>query len=170
LVKEIEITPLQPKPGDPINIIIKGACLERVPVEIDYEQTIPVINNELFLQMDKVNVPWPKNRLFIEAKNVATLNVAAKFLLWVYKKVDIVNGVGQYTLRDVPKGTYSVKLNGTAMQGVSNVTITITAFSELQLDEEGICIYTFHPNPNHKGNLAVICAEIEKRVEIKPPL
>jgi hypothetical protein len=169
LVKDIEIIPPHPKPGDPIDIIIKGACAERVPVEIDYEQTVPVINNTFTVQMDKVNVPWPKNRLFIEAKNVVTLNVAAKFLLWIYKKADVVDGVGQYTLRDVPRGTYSVKLNGTTMQGVSDVTINITAFSELQLDEAGSCMYTFHPGPDHKGNLAVKCAEIEKRVEIKHP-
>jgi hypothetical protein len=119
--------------------------------------------------MNKIHITWPKNRLFIEAKNVATMNVAAKFLLWIYKKVEVVNGVGQYTLRDVPRGAYSVKLNGTAGQGISNVTIKITAFSELQLDEGGNCVYTFHPNADHRRNLAVRCAQIEKRVEIKKP-
>jgi hypothetical protein len=97
------------------------------------------------------------------------MNVAAKFLLWIYKKVKVVNGVAQYTLRDVPKGAYSVKLNGTALRGTSSVTIKITAFSELQLDEAGSCVYTFHPNPERGGNLAVRCNQIVKYVEIKPP-
>jgi hypothetical protein len=169
LVKEIEITPPNPRPGDLIKIIIKGACEERVPVEINYEETVPVVDKAFIVQINKVQVPWSKNILFIEAKNVATLNVAAKFLLWIYKKVEVVYGAAQYTLRDVPKGTYSVKLNGTAPQGTSEVTIKITAFSELQLDEAGNCVYTFRPNPVQGGNLAVKCREIEKCVEIKYP-
>jgi hypothetical protein len=167
LVQEIEFIPQKPKPGDQINIKIKGECEERVPVEIDYEQIVPIIDNTFIVEMNKVQVPWSKNRLFIEAKNVATMKIAAKFLFWIYKNVEVVNGVAQYTLKDVPNGTYNVKLKGTVLQGTSNVTIKITAFSELQLDEAGSCIYTFHSNPNQGGNLAVKCNQIEKKVEIK---
>jgi hypothetical protein len=169
LVKDIEITPPNPKPGDMINIMIKGSCDERVPIEINYEESLPIIDKKFSAQINKVKVPWPKNRLLIEAKNVATLNVAAKFLLWISKKVNVVNGVAQYTLRDVPKGTYSVKLHGTAMEWASEVPIRVTASSELQLDEAGSCVYTFHPNPKKGGNLAVKCNEIEKYVVIKHP-
>jgi hypothetical protein len=169
LVHEIEITPSNPKPGDQIDIKIKGAREERVPVELDYEQTIPIVDKIFTVQINKVEVPWPKNRLFIEAKNVAAMKVAAKFLLWIHKDIEVVNGVAQYTLRDVPKGTYSIRLSGTALYGTQSVTIKITAFSELQLDEAGSCLYTFHPNSEHGGNLAVKCNQVEKRVEIKHP-
>jgi hypothetical protein len=169
LVQDVEITPLNPKPGDQINIKIRGACDERAPIELNYEQTVPIIDNKFIVQINKVQVPWPKNRLSIEAKNVATMSVAAKFLFWISKKVDVVDGVAIYTLKDVPRGSYSVKLNGTAPQGTTFVTIKVTAFSELQLDEAGNCIYTFHPNPERGGNLAVKCNQIEKRVEIKHP-
>ena len=101
------------------------------------------------------------------AKNVVTMNVGAKFLLWIYKKIEVVKGVGQYTLNDVPMGTYSVKMNGTVLPGIQEVIIKITAFSELQLDQSGICVYTFFPNPELGGNLAVKCKEIVKTVEIK---
>ena len=169
LVHEIEIIPPNPKPGDQIKIKIKGACDERVPVEICYEQTVPVVANTVMVQINNVQVHWPKNRLFIEAKSVSTMNVAAKFLLWIYKKVEVVNGVAQHTLRDMPKGAYSVKMNGTVLQGTSCVSIKITAFSELHLDEAGSYVYTFHPNPERGGNLAVRCNQIVKYVEIKPP-
>ncbi len=169
MVHEIEIIPPTPKPGDQINIQIKGIRQERVPVELNYEETVPVVGNTFVVVINKIQVPWPKNRLMIEAKNVATMNVGAKFLLWFYKKVDVVNSVGQYTLKDVPTGTYSVKMNGTVLPGVRGVTINITAFSELQLDESGSCVYTFHPNPILGGNLAVKCNEIVKTVEIKKP-
>ncbi len=169
MVHDVDITPQNPKPGDQINITIKGACEERVPVELNYEETIPIINRTFTVQINKVEVPWPKNRLFIEAKNVATMSVAAKFLIWIHKKIEVVNGVAQYILRDVPKGTYSVKLSGTALHGTPNVTIKIAAFSELQLDEAGCSLYTFHPNSEHGGNLAVKCNQIEKSVEIKRP-
>jgi len=119
------------------------------------------------VQINKVHVPWPKNKLFIEAKTVSTLKVAAKFLFWISKNVEVVNGVAKYTLKDVPKGTYSVKLNGTVPIGTSNVTIKITAFSELQLDKAGSCLYTFHHITEHEGNLAVKCHHIEKSVDIK---
>lgn len=169
MVQEIEFIPQKPKPGDQINIKIKGAYEERVPIEIDYEQIVPIVDNAFIVEMNKVQVPWSKNRLFIEAKNVATMKVAAKFLFWIYKNVEVVNGVAQYTLKDIPKGTYNVKLNGTVLQGTSKVTIKITAFSELQLDEAGSCIYAFHSNPKQGGNLAVKCNQIEKKVEIKHP-
>lgn len=169
MVQEIEFIPSKPKPGDQIDIKIKGECDERVPVEINYEQIVPIVDNAFIVEMNKVQVPWSKNRLFIEAKNVATMNVAAKFLLWIYKKAEVVNGVAQYTLRDVPKGNYNVKLNGSVLPGTSNVTIKITAFSELQLDEAGSCVYTFHSNPKQGGNLAVKCNQIEKCIEIKQP-
>ena len=164
---KIEITPSNPKPGDPINIEIKGACEERVPVEINYEEMVPVVEETFMVQFNKIHVPWSKNRLFIEAKNVETMKVAAKFLLWIYKKVEVVNGVAQYTLRDVPKGSYSVKLIGTAPKGTSEVLVKISASSELQLDGSGSCVYTLHPNPIQRGSLVVKCNEVEKCVEIK---
>ena len=167
MVQDIEITPQKPIPGDRINIEIKGECDERVPVEINYEQTIPIVDKTFTVQIHKVEVPWPKNGLFIEAKNVASMNVAVKFLLWIHKKVEVVDGVAKYTMRDVPKGTYNVKLGGIALPGASSVTIKITAFSELQLDEVGSCVYTFHSNPEQAGNLAVRCNQIEKSVNIK---
>jgi hypothetical protein len=169
LVKDVEITPQNPRTGDQIAITIKGECNERVPLEINYEQTVPILDKTFNVQINKIHVPWPKNKLFIEAKNVSTLTLAAKFLLWIHKKVDAINGVAQYTLRDVPKGTYSVKLNGIPMQGSSEVTIKITAFSDLQLDETGSCKYTFHPNPEQGGKLSVKCNQIEKCVEIRHP-
>lgn len=167
MVQDIEITPQNPKPGDQINIEIKGVCDERVPVEINYEQTIPIVDKTFTVQIHKVQVPWPKNRLFIEAKNVGSMNVAVKFLLWIHKKVEVVNGVAKYTIKDVPKGTYNVKLSGTVLPGTPSVTIKITAFSELQLDEVGSCVYTFNSNPEQGGNLAVRCNQIEKSVKIK---
>ncbi len=169
MVQDIEITPKNPKPGDQINIKIKGACDEMAPVELNYEQTVPIVGNTFNVQINKVQVPWPENKLFIEAKTVATMKVAAKFLFWISKNVEVVNGVAQYTLKNVPRGTYSVKLNGSVPQGISNVTIKITAFSELQLDKAGSCVCTFHPNSEHDGSLAVKCNQIEKRVEIKHP-
>jgi hypothetical protein len=169
LVQDVEITPQNPKPGDPINIKIKGTGDEMAPVELNYEQTVQVAGHMFNVQINKVQVPWPKNKLFIEAKNVATLKVAAKFLFWISKNVEVVNGVAQYTLKDVPRGTYSVKLNGSVPQGTSTITIKITAFSELQLDKAGSCVYAFHPSPEHEGNLAVKCNQVEKHVEIKNP-
>jgi hypothetical protein len=53
------------------------------------------------------------------------------------------------------------------MQGSSEVTIKITALSDLQLDKVGSCEYTFHPNPEQGGKLSVKCNQIEKCVEIK---
>lgn len=167
LVKDVEITPPLPRPGDPIAITVRGDCQQRVPIELNYEQTVPVKGDAFEMQMHKIHVPWHKNRLTIEASNIATLNVAAKFLLWINKKVDVVNGAGQYTLTDVPKGTYTVKLNGTTPRGTPNVTIKIAAHSELQLDEAGHGVYTLQTTQENTGNIAVKCQEVEKRVEIK---
>ena len=167
LVQDIKITPTNPKPGNQINIEIKGVCEERVPVEINYEQTIPIVGNTFTVQINKVHVPWPKNRLFIEAKNVESLNVAVKFLLWIHKKIEAINGVASYVMRDVPKGTYNVRLSGATLSGASSVEFKITAFSELQLDEAGCCVYTFHPGSGRGGKFVVKCDQIEKSIEIK---
>jgi len=167
MVDELDITPPNPKPGDQINVNIKGACDEKVPIEINYKETAPVINQAFTVQINRVHVPWSKNRLFLEAKNVETMKVAAKFLIWIHKKVEVINGVAQYTLKDIPKGSYSVKLSGTTSRETWEVHIKVTASSELQLDKSGSCVYTFQPNPVQEGSLAVRCKEIEKCVEIK---
>jgi len=167
LVKEFEITPPAPKPGDPIAVTVRGDCGQLVPIELHYEQTIPVRGDAFAMEMHKINVPWHRNKLTIEASNVSTLNVAAKFLLWINKKVDVVNGAGQYTLTNVPKGNYTVKVEGTTPRGTQNVTVKVDAHSELQLDGQGYCTYTLQSNPENKGHVAVKCHDIEKRVEIK---
>jgi hypothetical protein len=167
LVQEVEITPLNPKPGDQLKVTIKGGCNERTPVEIDHEQELRVVRNSFKVQINKIHVPWHKNTLLIEAKNVATMNVAAKFIIWITKKVNVTNGVAQYTLKDVPKGIYNIKLSGTAPQDVSKVIIKIKAISELQMDESGSCVYNFDPSCEFTGNFKVKCGQLEKSVEIK---
>ena len=169
LVQEVEITPLNPKPGDRLNVTIKGGCNERTQVEIDYEQELRVVGDSFKVQINKIHVPWHKNTLFIEAKNVVTMNVAAKFIIWITKKVNVTKGVAQYTLKDVPKGTYNIKLSGTTPQDVSKVIIKIKAISEFQMDELGSCVYNFDPSCEFTGNFKVKCSQLEKSVEIKNP-
>jgi hypothetical protein len=167
LVKDFEIAPPTPRPGDPIAVTVRGDCGQVVPIELHYEQTIPIRGDAFAMEMHKINVPWHKNTLTIEANNVATMNVAAKFFLWINKKIDVVNGSGSYTLSNVPKGTYTVKVEGTTPRGTQNVTVKVDAHSELQLDGQGCCVYTFQPHPANTGNISVKCHDIEKRVEIK---
>jgi len=167
LVKEVEINPPAPRPGDPIAVTVRGDCGQLVPIELHYEQTIPVRGDAFTMEMHKINVPWHRNKLTIEAANVTTMNVAAKFLLWINKRIDVINGSGQYTLTNVPKGTYTVKVEGTTPRGTQNVTVKVESQSELQLAGEGCCVYTFQPHPEHAGNISVKCHDIEKRVDIK---
>jgi hypothetical protein len=167
LVKEVEITPPKPRPGDPINIVIKGECDERVPVELYYEQTVPVVDSTFIVQMNRIKVPWPKNKLAIEARSVEAMQVAVKFLLWISKKAEVIDNVGKYVLTDVAKGEYTVRVNGTAPPEVESVTIKIMALSELQLDKGGSGVYTLQSHPENKGNLAVKCLDIQKSIEIK---
>jgi hypothetical protein len=167
LVKEVEITPLEPRSGDLINITFKGECDERIPVELKYEQIATVVDGEYAVQMNRIQVPWPKNSLSIEAKNVETMNVAAKILLWISKKAEVMDNVGRYVLTDVAKGNYTVKVNGTAPPGVTSVAIKITALSDLQLDATGSGVYTLQSHPENTGNLAIKCLHLKQSVDIK---
>ena len=82
LAPEIEIIPTTPKPGDQIDIKIKGALKERVPIELNYFETVPVVGNTFVVGINKIQVPWLKNRLIIEALSVATMNLGVKYIFW----------------------------------------------------------------------------------------
>jgi hypothetical protein len=166
LVKDVEITPHSPKPGEPVNIIFRGNCGERFPVELVYEQAVPAYNGSFTMQMNGIRVPWPRNSLAIDARYVSTMNVGAKFLLWINKKADVIDGVGSYRLTNVPEGSYNVKLNGTPAHGAREVKVKITAQSELWTDAAGKCSYVIQTAPQNTGNITVKCSGFEHRIEI----
>lgn len=166
MVKDVEITPHSPRPGDPVNITFRGECGERFPVELVYEQAVPAASGSFTVQMNEIRVPWPRNSLNIDARYVTSMNVGAKFFLWVSKKADVVGGVGSYRLNDVPEGNYSVRLNGTPAPGTREVKVRITAQSELRTDASGTCSYRIQTAPQNSGNLTIRCSGFENRVEI----
>ncbi len=166
MVKDVEITPHTPKPGDPVNITFRGDCGERFPVELIYEQTVPAYSGSFTVQMNGIRVPWPRNSLTIDARYVSSMNVGAKFLLWINKRADVVGGVGNYRLNDVPEGSYSVRLNGTPALGARDIKVKITAQSELRTDAAGRCSYTIQTAPQNTGNITVKCSGLENRVDI----
>lgn len=166
MVKDLEITPHSPRPGDPVNITFRGDCSERFPVELIYEQAVPVYNGSFAVQMSGIRVPWPRNSLAIDARYVSSMNVGAKFLLWISKKADVVGGVGIYKLADVPEGSYNVRLNGIPAPGAREVKVRITAQSELLTDAAGKCSYIIQTVPQNTGNITVKCNGLEHRIEI----
>jgi hypothetical protein len=166
LVKDVEITPHSPKPGDPVNITFRGDCDERFPVELIYEQAVPTYNGSFTVQMSGIRVPWQRNSLAIDARYVSTMNVGAKLLLWISKKADVVGGVGSYKLINVPEGSYNVRLNGTPAPGAREVKVRITAQSELWTDAAGKCSYVIQTAPQNTGNITVKCNGLEHRIEI----
>jgi hypothetical protein len=166
LVKDVEITPHSPRPGDPVKITFHGECGERFPVELIYEQTVPAASGAFSVQMNEILVPWPRNSLAIDARYVTSMNVGAKFFLWISKKADVVDGVGSYQLKDVPEGNYSVRLNGIPVPGAREVKVRITAQSELRTDASGTCSYRIQTAPQNSGNLIIKCSGLENRIEI----
>jgi hypothetical protein len=167
LVKDVEISPHTPRPGDPLYITFRGDCGERFPVELIYEQTVQAAGGSFTVQMNGILVPWHRNSLVMDARYVSSMSVAAKFLLWISKRAEVSNGVGKYTMTDVPEGNYNVKLTGTPAPGACEIKVRITAKSELRTDAKGTCAYIFHTAPQNTGNLTVRCSGLENRVDIR---
>jgi hypothetical protein len=167
LVQKVTIEPTEPKPGDTIVVTVSGDSGEMVPVEINFDQRVPVLNKEFSVRINKIEVPWSRNTLFIEASKVEYLKMSVKRLIWISRKIKATDGIATFTLNNISEGKYDVKLSGEALQG-AEVTVKVKASSVLRLDEGGTIVYTMNPSCELDGSFAVKCNEIYNEVEIKP--
>lgn len=167
-VNNWEFSPLEPVCGDTISIKGNASPGEKVDVFITFEKTVPVSEGEFEYILEDVKIPEGLNNLFtVEARGVKNLNVRAKIVIWVTKSSEASGGVATVSQSSVPPGTYTIKIDGNAGEGVSEVNLKITAFQGIKADSNGDFSYSYNTKAVPSGDFEIKVGDTKKKVTIE---
>jgi rhodanese-related sulfurtransferase len=130
-----EIAPANPNVGDEI-IVTGDSPTSSVPAKMVFTKTVPVEDGTYLYYVGKVAIPEGPNNFIVEASNVEDLVVKAKLMFWLTAgHPSATGGKASYSMSNVPKGSYSIKLTGEAQPDETTVDMKITATSEIPVKE-----------------------------------
>ena len=116
-----------------------------------------------------MKIPEGFNNLFtVEAKGAKNLNVRVKMVLWVTKSSKASGDTATVSQSNVPPGTYKIKIDGNAGEGVSEVNLKITAFQKIKADSNGNFSYSYNTTAVPPGNFEVKVGDITKEITLRP--
>jgi YVTN family beta-propeller protein len=161
--------PQEPVSGDFLNIDGSASPGEKVDVFVTFEKTVPVSKGKFEYTLEGVKIPEGFNNLFtVEAKGAKNLNVRAKMVLWVTKSSEASGATATVSKSNVPPGTYTIKIDGSAGKEVSEVDLKITAFKMIKADSNGNFSYSYDTTAVPTGDFEVKVGDITKKITIKP--
>ncbi|RPJ76660.1 MAG: hypothetical protein EHM20_07170, partial [Alphaproteobacteria bacterium] len=121
-VSDWEFSPQKLVSGD--TLIIKGNTSpgEKIDACVNFEKTVPVSEGKFEYLLEDVKIPEGFNNCFtVEAIGATNLNVRVKMLIWVTKSSEASGNTAIVSQSAVPPGTYTIKIDGNAGDGVSEV-------------------------------------------------
>ncbi|XRO75821.1 hypothetical protein ACO3TA_02890 [Methanocaldococcus sp. 28A] len=174
-VKDIQITPSNPKVGDTITLTGKANPNEDIKCKVWFEVT-PIISPPYYgYIMNNVEIPTLPNNFKVIGENVNDLSVSVKMGIWITKsaKAD-KNGVAIVSQSNVPVGTYDIKIGGTIKNQSKPVKLKIIASTTIKADENGNFRYTYKVNNIPAGtvihlNIGGIYKDILIRSDLPSP-
>ncbi|MEM2925129.1 MAG: hypothetical protein QXJ68_05520 [Methanocellales archaeon] len=137
MVLELYISPSNPYCGDIITISGKAQPSEKVTISSYFKKTIGVESGKYVYRLYSVHIPPGENSFTVIARNTKNLQVSVKFLIWITKGSDAVNGTAIVSQSNVPEGTYDIKIYGDAADGAIVVELDIIASKPVVADNEG---------------------------------
>ena len=167
-VSDWEFSPQKPVSGD--TLIIKGSASpgEEIDAFVTFEKTVPVSGGEFEYILEDVKIPEGLNNIFkVEASGVENLNVRVKMVIWVTKSSEASGDTAIVSQSSVPPGTYRIKIDGDAREGVSKVKLKITAFQGIEADSSGKFSYSYNTKAIPSGDFEIKVGGITKTVNIK---
>ncbi|HET8687151.1 MAG TPA: PKD domain-containing protein, partial [Methanosarcina sp.] len=164
-----EFFPQEPISGDILNIDGSASPGEKVDVFATFEKTVPVSGGKFEYNLKDVKIPEGLNNLFtVEAKGAKNLNVRVKMVLWVTKSSEASGDTATVSQSNVPPGTYKIKIDGDAGEGVSEVNLKITASQKIKADSNGNLSYSYDTTAVPTGDFEVKVGDVTKKITIKP--
>ena len=167
-VNNWEFSPQEPICGDTISIEGNASPEEKVDVFVTFEKTVPVSSGKFEYILEDVKIPGGLNNLFkVEAMGAKNLNVRVKVLVWVTKSSEASGDTATVSQSNVPPGTYMIKIDGDAAEGVSEVNLKITAFQRIDADSSGVFSYSYNTKAVPSGDFEIKVGEITKKLTIQ---
>jgi hypothetical protein len=167
-VNNWEFSPPNPVPGDTLNIKGTASPEEDIDLFAVFEKSVPVSEGEFEYVLEGVKIPGGFNNLFtVEARGAKNLNVRVKMIIWMTKSSEATGNTAIVSQSSVPPGTYTIKVDGEAKEGVSDVNLKITAFQGIEADSRGDFSYSYDTNAVPAGDFKVIVGGITKPVTLK---
>ena len=167
-VNNWEFSPQEPVCGDTISIKGNASPEEKVDVFVTFEKTVPVSSGKFEYILEDVKIPGGFNNLFkVEAKGAKNLNVKVKVVVWVTKSSEASGDTATVSQSSVPPGTYTIKIDGDADEGISNVDLKITAFQGIEADSNGDFSYSYNTKAVPSGDFEIKVGDITKIITIQ---
>jgi len=155
--------------GDTLNVKGSASPGEKVDVFVNFEKTVPVSGGKFEYVLEDVKIPEGFNNLFkVEASGAKNLNVRVKMVIWITKSSDASGNTATVSQSNVPPGTYTIKIDGDAGGGVSQVNLKITAFQGIESDSNGDFSYSYNTKSVPPGNFEIKVGGITKDITIQP--
>lgn len=168
-VNNWEFSPQEPVCGDTINIKGSASPGEKVDIYVTFEKTVPISEGKFEYILEDVKIPAGLNNIFtVEARGVKDLSVRVKMIVWVSKSSDASGDTATVSQSSVPPGTYMIKIDGIAKEGVSNVNLRITAYQGIEADSKGDFSYSYNTKAVPTGDFEIKVGSITKKVTIQP--
>ncbi len=163
-----EFSPQKPVSGDILNIQGSASPEEDVDAFVTFEKTVSVSGGEFEYILEDVKIPeGMDNRFTVEATGAKNLNVRVKIIVWVTKSSEASGNTAIVSQSSVPSGTYKIKIDGDAGEGVSKVKLKITAFQGIKADSNGKFTYSYSTKSIPSGDFDIKVGGITKTVTIK---
>jgi len=155
--------------GDALKIKGSASPGENIDLFVNFEKVVPVSEGKFEYVLNDVNIPEGFNNNFkVEAVGAQNLNVRVKMLLWLTKSSEASGNSAVVSQSSVPPGTYKIKIEGDAAEGVSEVNLKITAFQGIKADSKGNFKYCYETKSIPPGNFEVNVGGIKKCISILP--
>ncbi len=167
-VSDWEYSPREPVSGDILSIKGTASPDEKIDAFVTFEKTVPVSGGEFEYILEDVKIPDGFNNVFkVEANGAENLNVRVKMVVWVTKSSEASGNTAIVSQSSVPPGTYRIKIDGDAREGVSNVNLKVTAFQEIEADSDGEFSYSYSTKAIPSGDFELKVGGMTKIVTIK---
>ena len=168
-VGDWEFSPQKLVSGDALNIKGIASPGEKIDVFVNFEKTVPVSGGEFEYVLEDVKIPEGfSNSFTVEARGAKKLNVRVKMVLWITKSSEASGDTAIVSQSNVPPGTYTIKIDGNAGEGVSEVNLKIRAFQGIEADSNGDFSYSYSTKAIPSGDFEVKVGGITKEITIQP--
>lgn len=166
-VNNWDFSPKEPLPGNIIQLQGNAAPGDKVDIFVAFEKTVPVSEGKFEYILEDVKIPGGLNNFFkVDATGAKNLNVRAKMIVWITKSSEASGDVVTVSQSSVPEGTYKIKIDGDAKEGVSNVDLKITAFQGIEADSKGNFEYSYNTKSVPSGDFQIKVGDTSKTVTI----
>lgn len=168
-VSEWDFSPKELVSGETLSLTGSASPGEKVDVFVNFEKTVPVSGGKFEYILENVKIPEGSKNLFkVEATGAKKLNVRVKMVIWITKSSDASGNTAIVSQSNVPPGTYAIRIDGDAVDGVSDVNLKITASQEIEANSNGDFSYSYNTKSIPPGEFDIKVGDKAKEISILP--